>query len=191
MADITLWKPEPDLIIHQALGKAVEEASELAKILARCLIQGLDAKDPKTGIPNRQAVLEEMADIDAAIVWLLEVAYRPDDQLLERANRKLAGFLQWQKMLEDDREHSDRDPTLDNRWNAGLDFAMKQLCKLLGVDPQSVSWDAATETLDGDVRSVIGNILRAKLGENWGPDGREPEGYAGTVADMIGSKANG
>jgi hypothetical protein len=65
---------------------------------------------------------------------------------------------------------SDDDPTASKEWNEGCDFAMRQLCSFLGVDPMSVSWDAATETVEGDVCAVIGNILRAKLGENWGPD---------------------
>lgn len=52
------------------------------------------------------------------------------------------------------------DPSADERWNAGCDFAMEQLCAFLGVDPHMVSWDAATETVDGDVCAVIGNILR-------------------------------
>lgn len=52
----------------------------------------------------------------------------------------------------------------------GIDFALEQLCQFLGVDPTDVSWDAATETTDGDVRSVIGNILRTKFGEDWGPN---------------------
>lgn len=52
----------------------------------------------------------------------------------------------------------------------GIDFALLQLCAFLGVDPQSVTWDAATETRDGDVQAVIGNIMRAKFGEDWGPD---------------------
>lgn len=51
----------------------------------------------------------------------------------------------------------------------GIDFALMQLCSVLGVDPQSVTWDAATETRDGDVQAIIGNILRAKFGEDWGP----------------------
>lgn len=61
------------------------------------------------------------------------------------------------------------DPSADERWNAGLDFAMQQLCKVLDVDPAKVTWDAATETVDGDVRAVIWNILRAKMGEDWKP----------------------
>lgn len=62
------------------------------------------------------------------------------------------------------------DPAADDRWNNGCDFAMTQLCKLLNVDPESVNWDAATETVDGDVQAVISNILRAKYGDDWGPN---------------------
>jgi hypothetical protein len=61
------------------------------------------------------------------------------------------------------------DPASDDRWNAGLDFAMEQLCSFLGVDPKSVVWDAATETVDGDVQSVMGNIFRQRYGEDWSP----------------------
>lgn len=61
------------------------------------------------------------------------------------------------------------DPASDERWTAGCNFAMEQLCSFLDVDPASVTWDAATETVDGDVQAVLGNILRAKFGENWGP----------------------
>lgn len=97
---ITLWKPEPDVLIHQALGKACEEANELAGILARCLIQGLDQSEPVSGKPNRQALFEEIADLDAAVQWLRELA--GDDYDEERADRKLNGFRRWQRMLEDD-----------------------------------------------------------------------------------------
>lgn len=57
----------------------------------------------------------------------------------------------------------------------GVDEALTLLCKFLGVDPGSVRWDAATETVDGDIFAVIGNILRAKFGEDWGPDRGVPE----------------
>lgn len=59
------------------------------------------------------------------------------------------------------------DPTDDPRWNDGCDFAMTQLCAFLGVDPESVRWDAATETVEGDIQAVIGNIFRAKFGDDW------------------------
>lgn len=66
-------------------------------------------------------------------------------------------------------QSASEDPTASKEWNDGCDFAMTQLCKFLDVEPRSVSWDAATETVEGDVSAVIGNILRAKFGEDWGP----------------------
>jgi hypothetical protein len=71
------------------------------------------------------------------------------------------------------------DPAADERWNAGLDFAMKQLCAALGVDPEQVTWDAATETVDGDVNAVIWNILRTRFGDNWDPNATHPRAVAG------------
>lgn len=59
------------------------------------------------------------------------------------------------------------DPSADERWNAGCDFAMLQLCSVIGADPKKVIWDSATETLDGDVQSTISKIIEAGLGENW------------------------
>jgi len=97
---ITLWRPEPNVLIHQALGKACEEASELANILARCLIQGLDQSEPVSGKPNRKALSDEIADLDAAVQWLRELTGEEYDE--ERADRKLNGFRQWQRMLEAD-----------------------------------------------------------------------------------------
>lgn len=72
------------------------------------------------------------------------------------------------------------DPSADDRWNAGCGYAQEQLCKVLGVDPQSIDWDAATETLDGDVQSVTCKILTAGLGEEWAehtaPPSAQPSG---------------
>ncbi len=56
------------------------------------------------------------------------------------------------------------DPRFDD---AAVDFTMVQLCKVLGVDSESVRWDAATETFTGDVQAVISNILTAKFGDDW------------------------
>lgn len=59
------------------------------------------------------------------------------------------------------------DPASDERWNDGCDFAMQQLCVVLGVEQENVHWDAATETVDGDVQAVLRNILEAAFGEDW------------------------
>lgn len=99
MADITLWLPERDLIRRQVLNKLTEEAGELLQIVGRCLAQGLDEADPKTGKPNIEALADEIADITAAILWLRGVITLPPS-IEPRTTRKLAGFREWQTLLE-------------------------------------------------------------------------------------------
>ena len=53
----------------------------------------------------------------------------------------------------------------DQNLDAGIDFALEQLCKFLNLDPGLVNWDAATETGEGDVQAVIGNIFRNRFGD--------------------------
>lgn len=77
------------------------------------------------------------------------------------------------------------DPSADERWQAGLDFGLLELCAVLDVKPHDVTWDAATETLDGDVSAVIGNILRAKYGEDFDPTSPAP-----TAAPTLGREAD-
>lgn len=61
----------------------------------------------------------------------------------------------------------------DERWNAGVNYAIERLCEIFGIDPKAINWDAATETLDGDVMSVICNVLVAAYGEEWSSNARQ------------------
>lgn len=81
--------------------------------------------------------------------------------------------------------HLHEDITGDARWNIGCDFAMTQLCHFLGVDPETINWDAATETVEGDVQAVIGNILRAKFGDDWSPSAPPVPGSERELSDLI------
>lgn len=49
------------------LGKLLEELGELQSAAARCLIQGMDEREPVTGKQNRLWLQEELADVDAGI----------------------------------------------------------------------------------------------------------------------------
>ncbi|WP_181592293.1 hypothetical protein [Rhizobium tropici] len=100
ISDITLWKPEANVILHQALGKLAEETGELQQIVARCLIQGISASDPKTGQINHERLQEEISDVVAAIRWLRSIGFLRVDS--PREDRKLAGFRRWERMLEAD-----------------------------------------------------------------------------------------
>lgn len=111
---ITLWKPEPDVLIHQALGKLAEECAELSQALARCLIQGYHEDEPVTHKLNRIQVREEMADVKAAMRWLSQLVGEEWGESPREA-RKLAGFQQWQHMLEADAVN--QAPALNARGN--------------------------------------------------------------------------
>lgn len=99
MTDINPWFPEPDPVLHQALGKLLEEVNELGAIAARCLIQGYHEEEPVTHKLNRVALREEMADVEAAMAWLREIIVEPGGRS-PRHVRKLNGFRAWQKMIE-------------------------------------------------------------------------------------------
>lgn len=59
----------PTLTPHQTrrAGKTLEELSELAAVLARIQIQGLDDIDLGSGKTNRQRLSEEVADVYAQL----------------------------------------------------------------------------------------------------------------------------
>lgn len=97
---INLWKPEPDVITRQILGKLVEELGELTQAAARCLIQGIDEAEPVTGKVNRLHLREEIADVQAALQWLFDENDGLDPRFSARYERKLEGFRRWQAMLE-------------------------------------------------------------------------------------------
>lgn len=128
----------------------------------RVYLAEIDRRSPAPA--PAEGVTDEMMERAMTALKSGLIFYTPNDRELVRdvleaaisAPSEGAGKADWRD-----------DPSADERWNAGCDFAMTHLCKVLGVDPQAVSWDAATETLDGDVMSVIGNILRAKYGDEW------------------------
>ncbi|MBB4103046.1 hypothetical protein [Allorhizobium borbori] len=99
---ITLWKPEPNTITHQALGKLAEEAAELAKTCIRALIQGLDETNPATGKTNREEIADEIADVTAATIFVYDVTGIDYDT--NRARAKLEGFREWTALLHADAE---------------------------------------------------------------------------------------
>jgi hypothetical protein len=51
----------------------------------------------------------------------------------------------------------------------GVNFLMDMLIETLGLTKDQVTWDAATETYDGDVQAVLSGILRLRFGEYFDP----------------------
>ncbi|CUX03708.1 hypothetical protein [Agrobacterium genomosp. 2] len=99
MSIINAWKPEGDVVLHQALGKLAEECSELAKIATRCMIQGYVEADPVTQKLNSTQLMEEVADVRATMRWLFDVLDQPFKGESPREARKFDGFKRWEAML--------------------------------------------------------------------------------------------
>lgn len=59
------WKPDDNPYQARRIGKTAEEVGELASVLGRISIQGMDATDPSSGKTNRQRLLDETADVMA------------------------------------------------------------------------------------------------------------------------------
>lgn len=101
MAEINPWFPEPDTLTHQVLGKMAEECTELAKIAVRCMIQGIDQRDPGTGALNLDELFKEIADVEATISWFFETVVSAWPVGYDRRQiQKLEGFRRWRQMIE-------------------------------------------------------------------------------------------
>lgn len=84
------WHPMKDPVDIKTLGKALEEAGELISAMARCLIQGIDEKEPQTGKSNRQWLEEELADVDATNTLVKErFGVAPKQQRVEIKKKRL------------------------------------------------------------------------------------------------------
>ncbi len=66
------WQPMSKPIDLKHLGKLAEELNECGAAVARCIIQGIEEKEPVTGKPNRQWLEEEIADIMANIALVID-----------------------------------------------------------------------------------------------------------------------
>ncbi len=97
-ARISAWMPEQDQLRLAVLGKLIEECNELAARAARCIIQGLDERDPDTGRMNREELGREMSDVTACIHMVEEVL--PAKRSEGRMANKREGFRRWHQLIE-------------------------------------------------------------------------------------------
>lgn len=95
--DLPPWNPTTNASEIRSIGKAQEECAELMKILARCLIQGVDGVDPETGKTNRDALAEEIADVTAALSIVSDDFDL--DPLSARVSRKRLLLRLWREKL--------------------------------------------------------------------------------------------
>jgi len=102
IGDINPWVPMTRPIDLKHLGKLAEEANELGAAIARCVIQGIDEKEPTTGKPNRDWLRDEIADVIANIELVITHFDLDVVAIDARSTRKAAGLREWHAMLAPD-----------------------------------------------------------------------------------------
>lgn len=95
------WHPMTKAIDLKHLGKLAEEAGELVAAASRCIIQGIDEKEPDTGKLNRVWLEQEIADV-LANCMLVRTHFQLDvDRINERTLAKMGKLRVWHNMLGD------------------------------------------------------------------------------------------
>lgn len=94
-----LWIPITDEIDLAHLGKLAEELGEAQVAVSRCIIQGMDSVDPKTGKVNRQALQDELADVAAQTRLNLSHFELNENEMRERGRIKRDHKREWHRML--------------------------------------------------------------------------------------------
>ena len=99
LPDPNPWVPMANPLDIKHLGKLAEEVNELGAAIARCLIQGINEREPVTGKPNRQWLTEEIADVLAGIELVCNHFDLSADAIDSRKARKTRHLKQWHDML--------------------------------------------------------------------------------------------
>lgn len=96
---ISPWMPEQDRLRLAVLTKLAEECNELGGRAVRCIAQGIDELDPKTGRSNRDELRREIADVKACI--RTTERFFELMMMLEREESKRDGYRRWHEMIID------------------------------------------------------------------------------------------
>lgn len=89
------WIPISDSKDLKCLGKLGEELGELSQVVSRCIIQGINEKNPDTEIPNRIWLEREIADVLANIDLTIEKFNLRVDKINDRVFDKRTRIKNW------------------------------------------------------------------------------------------------
>lgn len=95
------WRPMSKPIDLKHLGKLAEELGEAQSAVARCIIQGIDEREPITHKRNREWLEDELADVLANIELVINHFGLDYDRMLSRVERKKAHLRGWHSMLDE------------------------------------------------------------------------------------------
>ena len=86
-----------DVVALKHLGKLGEEAGELQSAACRCIIQGIDEKDPGSGKVNREWLEDEIADVLANAELCMAHFKLDRTRIGRRATEKRLRLMSWHK----------------------------------------------------------------------------------------------
>lgn len=132
------WVPMANPKDLKVIGKLGEELGECGAAVSRCIIQGIDGREPVTGKVNRMWLTEEIADVLANSFITIDHFELNEHAISERVQRKRKLLSEWHGMLVDSPDK--RIATLENV----LRDASK-LIKSLGGNPKYIE-----EVLSGE-----------------------------------------
>lgn len=93
------WVPMTVPIDKKHIGKLLEELGEAVAAASRCLIQGINEKEPVTHKPNKEWLEDELADVLANIT-LCQIHFKLDEQRMAiRQIKKMQHLSNWHRML--------------------------------------------------------------------------------------------
>lgn len=95
------WRPMTRPIDLKHLGKLGEECNELGSAVSRCIIQGIDEREPVTGKSNREWLEDEIADATANMALVTEHFNLDEGRIFKRVLRKMEHLRAWHSMLEE------------------------------------------------------------------------------------------
>lgn len=92
------WHPMIDPVALKTLGKLAEELGECIAAVSRCVIQGIDECDPETGVPNREWLEDEIADILAGLNLTVDLFDLNRARIGHRSGEKQIRLREWHRM---------------------------------------------------------------------------------------------
>jgi NTP pyrophosphatase (non-canonical NTP hydrolase) len=95
------WHPITVPIDLKHLGKLSEEAGELCAAISRCIIQGVDEREPVTGKQNAEWLEDEIADVMANMHLVVTHFQLDIVRILERKQKKEMHLRKWHGQLSD------------------------------------------------------------------------------------------
>ena len=93
------WQPMNNPQDIKTLGKFGEELGECQASVMRCLIQGIDELEPKTGYLNRHWLEDKIADVVTNLELVIERFSLNQVRIYQKSSMKKSILLSWLSSL--------------------------------------------------------------------------------------------